>query len=166
RVDVRMDRPARGIEIPQPQAKVGVVGTFYAGRAGGRDGGIAGLPGAVADRLADGRKMKEPGTGDVVRRQAVRCHQGGGGILAQVVELVAGIAVGDETDAGWRAGMTADARGIDAFGPPQLEEGVAHPVQAETGKIAGRGTLAGGRDRDILRIAAETLQPGSTVALA
>ena len=120
----------------------------------------------VADRLADGREVEEPGAGDVVLRQAVRRHQRRRGILAQVVELVAGGAVGDEADAGRRAGMAAHARGIDAFGPPQLEEGVAHPVLAEAGEVAGRRALAGRRDRDILRIAAETLQPGPAVALA
>src|SRR6202042_2429422 len=46
------------------------------------------------------------------------------------------------------------------------EEGVAHPVLAEAGEVAGRRALAGCRDRDILRIAAETLQPGPAVALA
>jgi hypothetical protein len=45
-------------------------------------------------------------------------------------------------------------------------EGIAHPVLAEAGEIAGRRALARRRDRDILRIAAEALQPGAAVAFA
>ena len=61
--------------------------------------------------------------------------------------------------------MARDARGIDALRLPEIEEGVAHPVLADAGEVAGRGTLTGRCDRDVLRIAAEALQPGPAVAL-
>src|SRR5581483_10003882 len=73
--------------------------------------------------------------------------------------------MGDEAHAGRRGGMAQHARGVDAFGPPQFEEGIAHPVLAEARQVAGPRALAGGGNRDILRIAAESLQPGASISL-
>ena len=57
--DGGVDHLARHVEFPQPQAQVGVVGDLHAGLAGGGDRRIAGLPGTLADRLADRREMKK-----------------------------------------------------------------------------------------------------------
>jgi hypothetical protein len=59
--------------------------------------------------------------------------------------------------------MAAHARGVDALGFPEFEEGIAHPVRADAGQIAGRRALPPRCNRYILRIAAEALQPGSPV---
>ena len=161
-----VDLPTRGFEIPQAQPQVRVVGDLHAGGTRRLDGGTAGLARSGADRLADGRQMQELRTGDVARRHVGRLHQRSGGILAQIVELVAGRGVGDEADAGRRAGMAADAGRIEPFGLPQIEEGVAHPILPDTGDVAGRGSLARRGDRHVLRIATEALQPGAPVAFA
>jgi len=162
--DGGVDRLAGRVEVPQAQAQVGVVGDLHAGGARGIDCGLAGPARAVADRLADRRQVEELGAGDVVGGERRRLHERRRRILAQVVELVAGRAVGDEADPGRRRGMTADARGVDAFGSPQLEEGIAHPVLADTGEVARPRALPRRRNGDILRIAAEALQPRPAVA--
>src|SRR5262245_14881582 len=110
--------------------------------------------------------MEVAWTGDVSGRQSVRRHQRRRRILAQVVELVARLAVGDEAHARGSGRMPTDARSIDALGLPQFEEGIAHPVLAEAGDVAGRSTLADGGNRHVLGIAPEALQPGPAVALA
>ena len=101
--------------------------------------------------------MKELGASDVVGGQSLRRHQRGGGVLAQVVELVAGRAVRHEADAGRSRGMAGDTRSVDAFRFPEVEKGIAHPVLADTGQVSRGGTLARRRDRHVLRIAAEAL---------
>ena len=75
---------------------------------------------ARADRLADGRQVQDLGAADVVGGHVARLHQRGRGILAQIVELVTGGGVGDETDAGRRAVVALHAGRIDTLGLPQV----------------------------------------------
>ena len=128
------------------------------------DGAVARGAAVGADRLADRRDVQEAGAGDVVLRQIGRLHQRRGRALAQVVELVAGGPVRHEADARGRGRMSRHLRGVQAFTLPEIEEGVAHPVLAEAGEVAGGRALADRGNRAILRIAAEALQPRAAVA--
>ena len=44
----------------------------------------------------------------------------------------------------------ADLRGVDSLALPQFQEGIAHPVLADVGEIAGASALACRGDRDVL----------------
>src|SRR5262249_5564521 len=134
--DGGVDVLPRRLEVPQAEPQVGVVRDPHAGGAGDVDGAVARGAAVGADRLADRRDVQEAGAGDVVPRQVVGLHQRRGRALAQVVELVAGRAVRHEADARRRGRMPRHLRGIQAFTPPEVEEGIAHPVLAEAGEVA------------------------------
>ncbi|CAN0621223.1 protein of unknown function [Burkholderia multivorans] len=143
---------------PEPQPQVRVEAHAHAMPARLRDRRETGIARGRADRETDARQVQHLRGRERVERQVVRRIAARRGTRAQIIELMAVRPVRDEIDAGRRAAIDAHPGRLDALAAPQFDQQLAEMVVADRRHETGRRALPRGRDAEIRRVAAETLQ--------
>jgi len=144
---------------PEPKPQVEVVGDGSRRLPRHADGRETGVRRGGGDRLADARKVQDPGGPDRLVRHVLRPHESGGRPRPAIGEDVPVLPVVNEVDPRRGGDVAGDPAGGDALPLPQRHQSVAEGVRSDAGDDGGRGAQPGGGDGGVRGVPAEALEP-------